>query len=87
HAPAAGVLILASANDALVDPRCSQALAEAWRATIAVHPKAGHDLPLDDGPWVAEQVARWWNPSAESGIATPPDPVSHAEASRSSTDL
>ena len=86
HVPAAGVLILASANDALVDPRCSQALAEAWRATIAVHAKAGHDLPLDDGPWVAEQVARWWNPSADSGIATPPDPVSPPGATQSRDD-
>lgn len=72
HAPAARVLILASANDALVDCGCSQALAEAWKATIAVHPTAGHDLPLDDAPWVADQVARWISPNAVSGIATSP---------------
>lgn len=75
-APGPGMLILTSANDALVDTRCSQALAEAWQATIAVHPKAGHDLPLDDGPWVSEQVANWWSPRAESGIAMPPHPGS-----------
>jgi pimeloyl-ACP methyl ester carboxylesterase len=83
HMPAARMLILASANDALVDSGCSQALAEAWKATIAVHPTAGHDIPLDDGPWVAEQVARWMSPGTDSGMATPPDPVSHPEATPS----
>jgi pimeloyl-ACP methyl ester carboxylesterase len=82
--PAAGMLILASANDALVDSRCSKTLAEAWKATIAVHPKAGHDIPLDDGPWVAEQVARWLAPRADSGIAPPTNPESLPEATRSS---
>jgi hypothetical protein len=24
-----------------------------------VHPSAGHDLPLDDGVWVAQAVAKW----------------------------
>jgi hypothetical protein len=24
-----------------------------------LHPSAGHDLPLDDGPWVAAQVRDW----------------------------
>ena len=54
------VLVLASAKDALVDPACSVALAKAWGADLRVHPTAGHDLPLDDGPWVAEQVCGWW---------------------------
>jgi pimeloyl-ACP methyl ester carboxylesterase len=57
--PAARMLILASAQDALVNPRCSQALACAWHSEIAIHPSAGHDLPLDDGRWVAQQVKRW----------------------------
>jgi pimeloyl-ACP methyl ester carboxylesterase len=58
-APAARTLVLASAADRLVDARCSRALARAWNAAYAQHPSAGHDLPLDDGPWVAEQVRRW----------------------------
>lgn len=52
-------LVLASALDRLVDPRCSRDLARAWNAAFAMHPSAGHDLPLDDGPWVAAQLARW----------------------------
>lgn len=58
-APDTSLLILASRKDALVNPACSRRLASAWHATYAEHPSAGHDLPLDDGPWVAEQVRRW----------------------------
>lgn len=58
-APSVPVLLLASAGDRLVDVRCSRALAWAWQTAYAEHPAAGHDLPLDDGPWVARQVA-WW---------------------------
>jgi len=57
--PAVPVLVLASAGDRLVDPRCSRSLAKAWKLPIAVHPTAGHDLALDDGPWVAAEVKRW----------------------------
>jgi pimeloyl-ACP methyl ester carboxylesterase len=57
--PAVPTLILSSAGDQLVDPRCSANLAHAWQAPHAVHPDAGHDLPLDDGAWVAGQVAGW----------------------------
>lgn len=52
-------LVLASRGDRLVDDRCSGALRRALNADIAVHPTAGHDLTLDDGPWVAAQVRRW----------------------------
>ncbi|MBI5256891.1 MAG: alpha/beta hydrolase [Burkholderiales bacterium] len=57
--PACPVLVVNSAGDALVDPRCSAALARHWGCALAVHPRAGHDLPLDDGPWLAATVARW----------------------------
>ena len=56
-------LVLASAGDRLVDPRCSRDLARGWNAPFAMHPSAGHDLPLDDGPWVAAQIARWLRPT------------------------
>jgi pimeloyl-ACP methyl ester carboxylesterase len=57
--PPTPTLVLASARDALVDVRCSQQLARRWQSEIALHPDAGHDLPLDDGAWVIEQVAQW----------------------------
>jgi len=58
-APQVPLLLLASEADELVDPRCSQRLAQAWGAALQCHPTAGHDLPLDDGAWVARQVAEW----------------------------
>ena len=54
-------LVLASAGDRLVDPRCSQELARRWRLPIALHRSAGHDLPLDDPQWFVTWVAGWWN--------------------------
>ncbi|NMG15134.1 alpha/beta fold hydrolase [Aromatoleum bremense] len=65
--PAAALLILASRNDALVHVGCSQDLAAAWNGELRIHPRAGHDLPLDDGQWVAAQVVNWLaarNPSS-----------------------
>ena len=58
-APAAPLLLLCGGGDRLVDPRCSQRLAQQLRAPLATHPTAGHDLTLDDSRWVAEQVRDW----------------------------
>jgi pimeloyl-ACP methyl ester carboxylesterase len=58
-APGVSVLILASAADRLVDVWCSEQVAERWHCSLAVHPSAGHDLPLDDAPWVVAQVQEW----------------------------
>ena len=57
--PAVPVLVLRSARDGLVDPACSQRIAEAWQSELRTHPDAGHDLALDDGPWLAAQVVAW----------------------------
>jgi pimeloyl-ACP methyl ester carboxylesterase len=57
--PAVPILVLAGAGDALVDPSCSRRLAELWQADLGEHPCAGHDIPLDDGAWVARQVRDW----------------------------
>lgn len=57
--PSARLLLLSSRADRLVDPRCSQGLAQAWDCPLIEHPHAGHDLPLDDGTWLVEQVRRW----------------------------
>ncbi|MGK5029339.1 alpha/beta fold hydrolase [Janthinobacterium sp. MDT1-19] len=63
--PAMPVLVMAGAQDQLVDHRCSQQLARAWQADCLIHRDAGHDLPLDEGLWVALSVARWL------GVAAP----------------
>lgn len=65
--PAPPLLILSGAHDRLVDPRCSRRLAVQWATALAEHPTAGHDLPLDDGAWVARQVGHWLQTLAASG--------------------
>ncbi len=61
--PPARLLLLAGAGDQLVDSRCSLQLAAQWDADIAVHPAAGHDLPLDDASWVLAQIEAWLGPA------------------------
>jgi pimeloyl-ACP methyl ester carboxylesterase len=58
NAPAS-TLVLASAGDNLVDARCSKEIARRWNCAIAMHPTAGHDLPLDEGEWVAREAREW----------------------------
>ena len=58
-APRCPTLVLSSANDRLVHPRCSARLAKAWQAAHHVHPWAGHDLPHDDPDWVCRRIMDW----------------------------
>lgn len=58
-APPVPVLLLAAQQDRLVNVKCSLTLAQQWGCAISLHPSAGHDLPLDDGLWVAQQVKEW----------------------------
>ena len=58
-APLPRILLLASQHDRLVSSQCSQAIAQAWDVPLCMHPFAGHDLPLDDAPWVIRQVGAW----------------------------
>lgn len=61
-APPCPVLVLSSAADALVHPRCSASLATAWGARHQQHPWAGHDLPHDAPEWVCQQLLQWLAP-------------------------
>jgi pimeloyl-ACP methyl ester carboxylesterase len=58
-APSVPVLLLAGQHDRLVHAKCSLSLAQHWQCDIGLHPTAGHDLPLDDGVWVAQRVKEW----------------------------
>jgi pimeloyl-ACP methyl ester carboxylesterase len=77
RAPLERLLLLARRGDRLVDRECSRRLAGAWQVELREHPDAGHDLPLDDGGWVAQQVRLWLAAEAsargvaESGGASP----------------
>ncbi len=70
--PPAKTLILASAGDQLVNPRCSKEIARRWNCALAVHPAAGHDLPLDDGAWVAKAVHDWLASVGSPGVSREP---------------
>lgn len=65
--PRVPVLVLAGGKDGLVDPACSWCLAQQWNASLAIHPDAGHDLPLDDGTWVATRIRDWIGTLAADG--------------------
>lgn len=67
QAPVPHMLLLGSQNDGLVRGECSQAIAQAWQVPLALHPSAGHDLPLDDAPWVLAHIRRWLNQEGVGG--------------------
>ena len=67
--PNAPILLLCSKADDLVDWRCSQAISRAWGAPLRLHTRAGHDLPLDDPPWVARAVGDWLHARQMQGVA------------------
>lgn len=52
------MLLLSSDPDQLVSSQCSRAIASVWQRPLVLHPFAGHDLPLDDPQWAADQVAQ-----------------------------
>ncbi len=55
------LLLLASRQDRLVNPQCSEQLARFWSADLRFHKSAGHDIPLDDSRWVLDQLQNWLN--------------------------
>ncbi len=59
EAPPVPLLVLNSRGDRLVAPACSLNLARRWGASLAMHPDAGHDLPLDAPEWVLAELKRW----------------------------
>ena len=65
--PTVPLLLLAAQQDRLVNVKCSLVLAQRWNCDIRIHPTAGHDIPLDDGFWVARQVKEWLDHTAGDG--------------------
>ncbi len=57
--PNVPTLVMLGDGDQLVSPSCSRAIARAFSAELVVHPTAGHDITLDAGPWVVEQLLAW----------------------------
>lgn len=59
HKPKTEVLLLASEQDRLVNVHCTEHIAEMWALKPHIHPTAGHDLPLEDGAWICQEVQNW----------------------------
>jgi len=57
-APQAATWLYNSLGDRLVNPACSQTIAERWQKPLLTHHYAGHDLPMDDGEWLAQCISR-----------------------------
>lgn len=57
--PVQPLLVVTAQADRLVDYRCSLKLQQAWQTALAVHPTAGHDLPLDDPDWLSRAIKNW----------------------------
>ncbi len=57
--PLQPVLLLNSRGDRLVAPMCWEAIHRQWQIELNTHPWAGHDLSLDDGVWLAQQLKNW----------------------------
>ena len=53
------VLVLVGLGDRLVNPECSEVIHRVVGGELARHPWGGHDLTLDDGPWVTEKITNW----------------------------
>lgn len=66
-------LLLVSRRDRMVDPQCSRRLAEAWGWQLLEHPKAGHDLALDDPRWLLRLLHERFAPAPGTTVAPPPD--------------
>lgn len=57
QSPAIPTIVLASGKDRMVDPSCSEKLAQHWNLPIYRNPEAGHDLAIDAPEWLIETVA------------------------------
>lgn len=53
------LLVVTCQEDRMVSHECSRAIAKTYDAELRIHPTAGHDVTLDDGPWVASIIAEW----------------------------
>jgi len=57
--PGKPILLINARGDRLVAPDCSEAIQAEWKLPLKTHPWGGHDLPLDDGDWIAKTLKQW----------------------------
>lgn len=52
-------LIILGEGDQLTNPKCSKLLAKHFSLPYRSHPRAGHDIPLDDPDWLVSEIQQW----------------------------
>ena len=57
--PQTPIYCLTSKGDRMVDYHCTMALSQKWSLPMGVHKEAGHELHLDAGDWVVENLEAW----------------------------
>jgi len=58
--PLCPILLLSGGADQLVDPICTERLAEYWQVPHQQHRQAGHDLVLDAPDWLLAQLLKFY---------------------------
>lgn len=58
------ILFMNSLGDRMVNPECTTRIARRLGAPIVTHPWGGHDLALEDTPWICTQIHSWLTRSA-----------------------
>jgi pimeloyl-ACP methyl ester carboxylesterase len=53
------LLVLAGKMDRLCSVESSKKIHKVWGGELALHETAGHDLPIDDAPWMIEKIKNW----------------------------
>lgn len=79
-----------SAGDRLVSPECSHDISRLWNVELVEHPSAGHDLPLDDGEWLLQQLLKKRHPgrqSTQANVVSDDDLLVHLHRSMSCESL
>jgi pimeloyl-ACP methyl ester carboxylesterase len=67
--PLVPTLLISSAGDQIVSPRCSRRIAKAWQVPHLVHPRAGHDIALDDPRWLVDRLEEWLSAETSRSLA------------------
>ena len=57
--PQTPVLLVCGQGDRLVSPQCSESLHKLWGWDIQRHPTGGHNLSIDDSPWLVDVLGQW----------------------------
>ena len=52
-------LFLGSEGDRMVHPSCTRRLAARYAGALAMNSWAGHEIPMDDPDWIAQQTRAW----------------------------